>query len=122
MASDEMSDGPLDETSDEMIVSGDNALRVAEALNATTLRILQIISRESHDVSTLVVRMGLSEAYIREQLGILERLKLLNLVYKKGPGGMRKVPQPAVNVITIVINPIKCVRTDSVPSDSKART
>lgn len=93
--------------SEEMVVSGDDALRVAEALNATTLKMLQILSKERLDVSTIAVRMDLSEAYISEQVCILEDLKLINVSYQKGKRGIRKICESAIRVITIVIKPRK---------------
>jgi len=88
-----------------MVVSGDDALKVAEALNATTLKMLQILSKEHLDISTIAVRMGLSEAYISEQVHILENLKLINVSYQRGKRGIRKICESAIRVITIVIKP-----------------
>ncbi len=91
--------------SEELVVSGDDALKVAEALNATTLKMLQILTKERLDISTIAVRMGLSEAYISEQVRILEELKLINVSYKKGKRGIRKLCESSIRVITIIIKP-----------------
>jgi predicted transcriptional regulator len=88
-----------------MVVSGDEALKVAEALNSTTLRMLQILSQERLDVSTIAVRLGLSEAYISEQVRVLEELKLIKVGYERGKRGIRKICESAIKVITIVIKP-----------------
>jgi predicted transcriptional regulator len=88
-----------------MVVSGDEALKVAEALNSTTLKMLQILSQERLDVSTIAVRLGLSEAYISEQVRVLEDLKLIKVGYERGKRGIRKICESAVKAITIVIKP-----------------
>lgn len=88
---------------EEMVVSGDEALKVVEALNSTTLRILQILSQERLDVSTIAVRLGLSEAYISEQVRVLEELKLIKVGYERGKRGIRKICESAIKAITIVI-------------------
>ena len=92
-------------TLEKMVVAGDEALKVAEALNSTTLKMLQILSREQLDVSTIATRLRLSEAYISEQVRELEELKLIAVRYEKGKRGIRKVCESAVKVITIVIKP-----------------
>ena len=90
---------------EEMVVSGDEALKVAEALNSTTLKMLQILSQKRLDVSTIAVRLGLSEAYISEQVRVLEDLKLIKVGYERGKRGIRKICESAVKAITIVIKP-----------------
>lgn len=89
--------------SKEIIVSDEKALKVAEALTATTLHMLQILSRESLDVSTIGKRLDLSEAYISEQVRVLEELKLINVSYERGKRGIRKVCSSAVEKITIIV-------------------
>jgi predicted transcriptional regulator len=88
-----------------MVVSGDEAVKVAEALNSTTLKMLQILSQERLDVSTIAVRLGLSEAYISEQVRVLEELKLIKVGYERGKRGIRKICESAIKLITIVIKP-----------------
>ena len=90
---------------DEIIVSGDDALRIADALTATTLRILRLLSDERLDVSTIAIKLGLSEAYISEQIRLLEDLKLIKVSYERGKRGIRKVCQSAVRKLTIVVKP-----------------
>jgi len=87
----------------EMIVSGDKALAVAEALTATSMKILQLLSKERLDISTLGLRLGLSEAYISEQIQVMEGLKLVNVNYQRGKRGIRKVCDTAVKRVTILI-------------------
>jgi predicted transcriptional regulator len=89
----------------EMVVAGEEAQKVAEALTATTLKMLRMLSKERLDVSTIATRLGLSEAYISEQVRSLEDLKLINVSYERGKRGIRKISESAVRVITIVIKP-----------------
>lgn len=89
----------------ELIVVGDDALRVAEALTATTLKILRILSEERLDISTIATKLGLSEAYISEQIKLLEDLKLIRVNYERGKRGIRKICQSAVTKVTIVVKP-----------------
>jgi predicted transcriptional regulator len=91
-------------STEEIVVSNEKSLRVAEALTATTLRILQLLSRERLDVSTIGERLDLSEAYISEQIRVLEELKLVDVSYERGKRGIRKICQTAVKRITLVIN------------------
>lgn len=91
--------------SDEIVAKGEEALRVSEALTSTTLRILRLLSNECLDVSTIAERLGLSEAYISEQISLLEELKLIKVSYKRGKRGIRKMCESAVRKITIMIKP-----------------
>jgi predicted transcriptional regulator len=86
-----------------MVVSGEDALKIADALNATTLRMLQILWQESLDVSTIGKRLGLSEAYISEQVRLLEELKLISVSYERGKRGIRKICKSAAQRVIIVI-------------------
>jgi predicted transcriptional regulator len=87
----------------EIAVSGEDALRVAEALTATTMRMLQLLWKEPLDVSTIGKKLGLSQAYISEQVKLLEELKLLNVNYATGKRGIRKICSPAVEQVTLMI-------------------
>jgi predicted transcriptional regulator len=89
----------------QIVVKDDEALRVAEALTSTTLRILRLLSQERLDVSTIALRLDLSEAYISEQIKLLEELKLINVSYERGKRGIRKICGTAVEKITLVIKP-----------------
>jgi predicted transcriptional regulator len=90
---------------EKIVVSGEDALEIAEALNSTTLRMLQILSQERLDVSTIATRLELSEAYISQLVRTLEDLKLIRVSYERGKRGIRKVCESAVKAITIVIKP-----------------
>jgi predicted transcriptional regulator len=87
----------------EIVASGEEALRVAEALTATTMRLLQLLWQEPLDISTIGKRLGLSQAYISEQVKLLEELKLLNVTYASGKRGIRKICSPAVEQVTLLI-------------------
>lgn len=89
----------------EMVVSGEDALQVADALTSTSLRILQLLSEESLDVSTVAERLGLSQPYISEQVQRLEEANLVKVSYEAGKRGIRKICQLAVKKIVIVIKP-----------------
>ncbi|MBS7656557.1 MAG: ArsR family transcriptional regulator [Candidatus Bathyarchaeia archaeon] len=89
--------------SEEMVVTGNEAITVVDALTSTSLRILQLLSKERLDVSMIGERLGLSEAYISEQVRRLEELKLIRVDYERGTRGIRKMCQTTVNKITIII-------------------
>ena len=86
-------------------MTGEEALKVADALTSTSYRILQLLSEEALDVSTIAERLELSEAYMSEQISLLEDLKLIVASYEKGKKGIRKICQAAIGKITIVIKP-----------------
>jgi predicted transcriptional regulator len=94
-----------------IVVSGEAALRVAEALTATTMKMLQLLWQEPLDVSTIGRKLRLSQAYISEQVKLLEELKLLNVTYAPGKRGIRKICSPAVEQVTLIIKE-KCTTTD----------
>jgi predicted transcriptional regulator len=104
----------------EMIVSGETALKIAEALNSTTLRMLQVLGCERLDVTTISKRLGLSEAYISEQVRLLEELKLINVTYERGKRGIRKVCESAVEKITLVVMDGCLSVSTSRPTDEKS--
>ncbi len=89
----------------ELVVSGSDALKVADALNSTTYRILQLISKTPLDVSTIAEKLEISEAYVSEQVRDLEDLKLIQVSYGRGKRGIRKICALAVDKVTIVIMP-----------------
>ena len=89
----------------ELKVAGSDALKVADALNSTTYKILQLISKEPLDVSTIAEKLGFSEAYVSEQIRELEDLKLIQVSYCRGKRGIRKMCALAVDRVTIIIKP-----------------
>lgn len=93
----------VQEPKKEITVSGEQALKVADALTATTMKMLKLLWNEPLDVSTIGKKLGLSQAYISEQVKILEELKLLDVTYLPGKRGIRKVCSPAVEKVTLLI-------------------
>ncbi|MEM2560500.1 MAG: ArsR family transcriptional regulator [Candidatus Bathyarchaeia archaeon] len=89
----------------DLVVKGENALKIAELLTSTSLKILQILSKEKLDVSSVAERLDLSEAYVSEQIQLLEEAGLIKANYKRGKRGVRKICEPAVSRIIIEINP-----------------
>jgi hypothetical protein len=87
----------------ELTVSGSDAVKVADALNSTTYRILQLVSKEPLDVSTIAEKLDISEAYVSEQIRGLEDLKLIQISYGRGKRGIRKISKLAFDRVTIVI-------------------
>lgn len=92
-------------TLEKMVVSGEGALKIADALSSTSLRILQLVSKKRLDVSTIARRLDLSEAYMSEQIRMLEETKLVKVSYEPGKRGIRKLCELAVSRIIIVIKP-----------------
>jgi predicted transcriptional regulator len=88
-----------------VVVSGEDAVNVADALTATTMKMLQLLWDEPLDVSTIGKKLKLSQAYISEQVKLLESLGLLSVVYVPGKRGIRKVCSPAVETVTLLIKP-----------------
>lgn len=89
----------------ELTVSGSDAVKVADALNSTTYRILQLVSKEPSDVSTIAEKLDLSEAYVSTQVRELDDLKLIQVSYGRGKRGIRKICSLAVDRVTIVFKP-----------------
>ncbi len=90
-------------TKKELVLSGEEAVKVADALTATTMRMLQLLSKEPLDVSTIGKKLGLSQAYISEQVKLLEHLKLLDVTYARGKRGIRKICSPRVDSVMLLV-------------------
>ena len=89
--------------SEEIVTSGEDALKVADALNSTSLRILQLLSRERLDISTIAERLRLSQPYVSEQVRKLQETSLVRVNYESGKRGIRKICELAVKKIIIEI-------------------
>lgn len=89
----------------EIVVSGEDALLVADALTSTSLRVLQLLSEERLDVSTIAERLKLSQPYVSELIRRLEETKLVKVNYERGKRGVRKICELAVKKIVIVVKP-----------------
>lgn len=91
--------------SEEIVVSGEDALKVADALNSTSLRVLQLLSKEHLDISTLAERLDLSQPYVSEQVRKLQETNLIKVRYESGKRGIRKICEVSVKKIIIEIQP-----------------
>jgi predicted transcriptional regulator len=91
--------------SGEIVVSGEAALKVADALNSTSLRVLQLLSREHLDISTIALRLELSQPYVSEQVRKLQETNLIRVSYESGKRGIRKICELTVKKIVIEIQP-----------------
>ena len=89
----------------ELVVEGEVALKVADALTSTSFRILQLLTNKRLDVSTIAESLGLSEPYMSDQVRLLEELNIIKVGYEKGKRGIRKVCELAVKRIIIIITP-----------------
>ena len=89
----------------EIVLSGEDALQVADALTSSSLRVLQLLSKERLDVSTIAERLKLSQPYISAQVRKLEEANLVRVSYERGKRGIRKICELAVRKIVIVIRP-----------------
>ena len=97
--------GALSLELEEIVVTGEEALRVADALTSTSLKILQLVSDKRLDISTIAKKLDLSEPYISDQVRTLEDSKLIKVGYERGKRGIRKLCELAVGRIIIVIKP-----------------
>jgi predicted transcriptional regulator len=104
----------------EITVSGELGLKIADALNTTTLRMLQILGQERLDVSTIGRRLNLSEAYISEQVRLLEELNLIKVNYERGKRGIRKVCESTIEKVTIIIKEQPPTKKTPTPTDPSA--
>ena len=91
--------------SEDIIVSGEDALRVADALNSTSMRVLQLLLKEHLDISTIADRLNLSQPYVSEQIRKLQETNLVRVSYESGKRGIRKICELAVKKIVIELQP-----------------
>ena len=91
---------------EDIIVSGEDALRVADALNSTSMRVLQLLLREHLDISTIADRLNLSQPYVSQQIRKLQETNLVRVSYESGKRGIRKICELAINKIIIEIKPL----------------
>lgn len=90
------------------MLEGEKARNVARVFSSETCyRILQLLSEESLDVSTISRCLGLSEAHVSGEVRHLQDLRLINVSYVLGKRGIRKMCEPAVEKILILIKASK---------------
>jgi len=93
-------------TSDELKLTGKDALELIQGLSSiTSFKILQLLSKENLDVSSIARKMELSEAHISGEINRLHHLNLINFSYVPGKRGIRKVCALAVKQICLIIKP-----------------
>jgi predicted transcriptional regulator len=91
-------------TTEELKFTGKEALELIQGLSSiTSFKILQLLSKENLDVSSIARKMDLSEAHISGEISRLQDLKLVNVSYAQGKRGIRKVCALAVKQICLVI-------------------
>ena len=91
-------------SSEELQIAGKDALKLIHGLSSiTSFKILQLLSKEALDVSSIARRMKLSEAHISGEVSKLENLHLVNVSYAPGKRGIRKICALAVEKICITI-------------------
>ncbi len=87
-------------TSEELKLTGKDALELVQGLSSiTSFKILQLLSKESLDVSSIARKMKLSEAHISGEINRLQDLKLINVSYAPGKRGIRKVCETAIKKV-----------------------
>jgi len=93
-------------TTEELKLTGKEALDLVQGLSSiTSFKILQLLSKENLDVSSIARKMDLSEAHISGEISRLQDLKLVNVSYAPGKRGIRKVCALAVKQICLIIKP-----------------
>lgn len=85
----------------EIVVSGEKAPKIVEALNTTSCKILKLTYTEPLYISTIAKRLNISEPYISEIVKELENLRLINIKYEKGERGIRKIVSTSLEKIII---------------------
>lgn len=90
-------------TEKEIVVYGEKALEIADALNATNLKILKAARNGPINVSTLAKDLKLSEPYVSEMVRMLEDLNLLSITYERGKRGICKISTSDLERITIIL-------------------
>ncbi|MEM3403154.1 MAG: ArsR family transcriptional regulator [Nitrososphaeria archaeon] len=88
----------------EIYVEGEEVFKMAQALSSrTSFRILQLLANEKLDISTIALRLDLSEAYISEEISNLEDLNLIKVSYSPGKRGIRKICELQVSKIILFL-------------------
>ncbi len=89
----------------ELTLTGEEALKVADVLTSTNLRILRLLSQERLEITAIAERLKLSQPYVSEQIRKLEATNLVKVSYETGRKGIKKVCELAVRKIIITITP-----------------
>jgi predicted transcriptional regulator len=90
----------------ELSLTDPKTLQTIRALSSqTNLKILQLLSQEKLDISTIARRLKLSEPNISERIKQLENLQLVKISYAAGKRGIRKVCELAIEKLIVTIKP-----------------
>lgn len=91
-------------TSEELKIAGTEAVELIQGLSSiTSFKILQLLSKENLDVSSIARKMELSEAHISGEINRLQNLRLIKVSYAPGKRGIRKICALAVKQICLII-------------------
>lgn len=94
----------MEGSGEELIVSDKNVTIVAKALSSETrLEILKLLRDKKMDVSRIAETLNQTEANISAQIKILERAGLVRSYYAPGQHGVKKICEPAVRRVVIII-------------------
>jgi len=86
----------------ELSLADEKTLQTIRALSSqTNFKILQLLSQEKVDVSTIAMRLKLSEPSISERIKQLENLQLVKISYAAGKRGIRKVCELAIKKLIV---------------------
>ncbi|MEM1658744.1 MAG: metalloregulator ArsR/SmtB family transcription factor [Candidatus Jordarchaeales archaeon] len=94
----------MEGSEEELVVSDKNVTIVAKALSSETrLEILRLLRDKKMDVSRIAETLNQTEANISAQIKILEKAGLVKSYYAPGQHGVKKICEPAVRRIVIII-------------------
>ncbi|MBS7287588.1 MAG: ArsR family transcriptional regulator [Candidatus Freyarchaeota archaeon] len=90
---------------EELVVSNENVAKIAKALSSETRwEILRLVRDRKMDVSRIAETLNQTEANISAQIKILEKAGLIRSYYAPGQHGVKKICEPAVKRVVIVIS------------------
>jgi predicted transcriptional regulator len=89
----------------ELTVKNEEVAKIAKALaSQTRWEILRLLREKKMDVSRIAETLKQTEANVSAQVKILEKAGLLKSHYEPGEHGVRKVCEPAIEKIQIIIS------------------
>lgn len=95
----------VETSEEELVVSDKKAVEIAKAISSETRwEILKIIRERKIDVSRIAETLNQTEANISAQIKILEKAGLIRSYYSPGQHGVKKVCEPAVKRVVIIIS------------------
>ncbi len=95
----------IEQSEEELIVSDDNVAKIAKALSSETRwEILKLLRGKRMDVSRIAETLKQTEANISAQIKMLEKAGLIKSYYAPGQHGVKKICEPAVKRVVIIIS------------------